>query len=366
VTAPASPAEALRRRLRGDPGAARALDALRRAAYGRADGDAPLVAVPEGIRRDSAIEDDALPAPLVALLVEEHRLVAEGRDLLAADARATAEAAPPSRPAAAPPAADVSPVAAVETADPRARPRAPHRRRILRPGPVVAVLAGALLVAGLGTASASGLLSDDDSWRSQEPTSTPGPPSTPDPRVGMPVPRFTAEPPAQQYEELTESATAQRLQERADSSWETLRSLEPGLPRPNATLERVVEGDDWVRAQAACLQQAGVDVRVIGVDEDLRLSDYTAPSATSYACDVRFPMRPQSPLTTEALAYLHAYYVDFLIPCFASEGAADEGDVPDLARFIARERAGDPWFPEASSHDGAIAFRCPQVPDAFR
>jgi len=371
VTAPSSPAEALRRRLRDDPAAARELDALRRAAYGRADGDAPLVEVPsvevpEGIRRDAGIEADALPAPLVALLVAEHRLVAEGRDLLAADARAAAEAAPPSRPAAAPPAADVSPDAAVETADPRVRPRAPHRRRILRPGPVVAVLAGALLVAGLGTASASGHLSDDDSWRSQEPTSTPGPPSTPDPRVGMPVPRFTAEPPAQQYEELTEAATAQRLQERADSSWDTLLVQEPDARRPDVAVERIVDGADWVRQQAACLRAEGVDVVVIGTGDDIRLSSFASDSVVHYACEVRFPLRPHGPATEETLAWLYAYYVDFLIPCYASEGAAYEGEVPSFAEQLPRARAGRGWFPEPSSQSGAIGYRCPQAPDGLR
>lgn len=322
MISPVPPAEALRRRLWDDPDAARVLDALRRAAYGRAG-------------------DDAADA-VAALLSEEDRLVAEGRVLLTAETRASV-------------------VAPDESAT-----LAPPRRRILRPGPVAAVLAGALLVAGLGTASASGLLTDDDSWRSQEPTSTPGPPSTPDPRIGVPVPAFTAEPPDAMYESLSDAETAARLRERADSLWETLLSMEPDAQRPEVAMERIAEGADWVRQQASCLRDAGVDVQVIGADDDIRLSNALTPSVTAYACEVRFPMRPSGPVTDAALAYLHGYYLDFLLPCYASEGAAYEGDVPDLAEFMARERSSDPWFPEASSHDGGISFRCPQAADAFR
>ncbi|MFH6780781.1 hypothetical protein ABOY03_16500, partial [Clavibacter michiganensis] len=71
MTTPGSPADALGRRLRDDPDAARALDALRRAAYGREDGDAPSVEVPVEVRLAAGVEVDALPAPLVALLVAE-------------------------------------------------------------------------------------------------------------------------------------------------------------------------------------------------------------------------------------------------------------------------------------------------------
>ncbi|MBM7411503.1 hypothetical protein JOE38_001326 [Clavibacter michiganensis] len=283
MTTPGSPADALRRRLRDDPDAARALDVLRRAAYGREDGDAPLVEVPAGIRRDSGIEVDALPAPLVALLVEEHRLVPEGRELLASDARA------------APLASDDVPAAAAETADPRAHPLAPRPRRRLRPGPVAAVLAGALLVVGLGTASASGLLTDDDGWRSPEPTSTPGPASTPDPRTGMPIPAFTAEPPAEMRAELTDVETVAALRESADSAWERVALDRPDAVRPDVPVERILAGEEWVRQQAACLGESGVRVQVIGTGDDARLGNDSADPVVRYVCQVRFPVAPQGP-----------------------------------------------------------------------
>jgi hypothetical protein len=357
VTGSASPADALRRRLRDDPDAARALDALRCAAYGRAASDAPLAEVPEHVRAASGISADALPRPLVALLVEEDRLVGEGRTLLAEDA-----AAPAPRPEETAPEPDAEDAHPVEH-DAGSLDDHP-RRRLLRPAPIAAALAGLLLVSGLGTASASGLLTDDDSWRSQEPTSTPGPPSTPDPRIGMPVPAFTAEPPAQAFEQLDEVETAIALREQADMQWESVRQAMPDAARPEAAFERVVMPEEWVTQRAGCLREAGVDVEVIGTGDDQRLTYLAEDPLLDYTCDVRFPLVPHGPMTTAMLAYLHDYYVSFLLPCYASEGAPYRGDVPDLAEQIARDRAGRPWFPEPSSHSGAIAFHCPQDPDS--
>ncbi|MBM7026195.1 hypothetical protein JS515_10555, partial [Clavibacter sp. DM3] len=91
MTGSPSDADALRRRLRDDPGAAASLDGLRRAAYGRAADEEPPPpdATPPDATPPTAgthADADALPAPLVALLAAEARLVEEGRRLLAAEA----------------------------------------------------------------------------------------------------------------------------------------------------------------------------------------------------------------------------------------------------------------------------------------
>ncbi|MBP2459003.1 hypothetical protein ABID70_001572 [Clavibacter michiganensis] len=353
MTEPVTPADALRRRLRDDPDAARALDALRRAAYGRAPADAPAVEVPEGVRRASGVEAVALPAPLVALLVEEHRLAGEGRDLLAAEARSAV-------------AADDATREEVDAPADARGPLVPRRRRVLRPGPIAALLAGVLLVAGLGTASASGLLTDDDGWRSQEPTSTPGPPSTPDPRIGMPVPAFTAEPPAAMHTDLTDVETVAALRESADGEWQRVVQERPDAVRPDVPVERILAGEQWVRQQAACLGESGVRVQVIGTGDDVRLGTDSADPVVRYVCQVRFPVAPQGPLTDAALGWLHDYYVDFLLPCYASEGEPYEGEAPDRDTFIALSRAGDPWQPHVETRDGVLESRCPQAPAGFR
>ena len=371
MTGSAAPAaDALRRRLRDDPEAARALDGLRRAAYGRDAADAPVVRLPVAVRVTLSIAAEALPAPLVALMTEEARLVEEGRALLALDAARDED--DDHHPGGSGSGSDAGSAAAPgPTADPdgtdgEARGRTPWHRRLVRPGPIAAALAGALLVAGLGTASASGLLADDDAGRAEEPTSTPAPPSTPDPRVGRPVPRFTAEPPSPLREELTASESAAALRADADALWEGVRTERPDAVRPDLRVERVLEGEDWVRRQAACLSESGVRVQVIGTGADTRLGVHSADAAVEYACAVRFPTAPRGPLTTAALQWIHAYDVDFLLPCYASEGTPYEGEVPDRAAFVAQARAGGWWQPTVPTDDGVLESRCPAAPPGLR
>lgn len=373
----AAPADALRRRLRDDPQAVRSLDALRRAAYGREAAPAPTVRLPDAVRMTPSLEAEALPAPLVALMTEEARLVDEGRALLATDAAQHAEhdedhdrddddstttgpGTGPGTEAAPDPAADRS------DREPEGPDRVAWNRRLVRPGPLATALAAALLVAGLGSASASGLLADDDGWRAQEPTSTPRPPSTPDPRIGMPVPEFTAEAPSQLFEEQTAAETAAALRTQADGAWELVLLERPDAVRPDLPVERVLEGEEWVRQHAACLAESGVRVQVIGTGTDTRLGGHSADTAVEYACSVRFPYRPLGPPTDATLTHLHDYYLDFLLPCYASEGEAYEGEVPDRAAFIARARAGDEWQPTADVVNGVLESRCPSVPPALR
>ncbi|MBM7027153.1 hypothetical protein JS515_15710, partial [Clavibacter sp. DM3] len=214
--------------------------------------------------------------------------------------------------------------------------------------------------------SASGLLSDDDGWRSQEPTSTPGPPSTPDPRLGMLVPAFTAEPPAQLHEDLTDAETAAALRESADAAWQRVLRDRPDAVRPDVPVERILEGEEWVRQQAACLGESGVRVQVIGTGDDARLGTDTADAVVRYVCQVRFPAAPRGPLTTAALGWLHDYFVDRLIPCYAAAGEPYEGEVPDRDTAIARARAGDPWQPSVATPDGILEALCPGAPASFR
>ncbi|WP_445443984.1 hypothetical protein [Clavibacter sp. km1a] len=341
-----TPDAALHRRLRDAPGAAERLAGLRRAAYGR-DGS-----------HDGAAE---------ALLAEEARLVDEGRRMLADESEARTEPTPgpptPAEPAPGPPTPDPpTPRRAPLTRTTRDRAPLAHARRLLRPGPVAAAAVAICVVAGLGSASASGLLSDDDSWRNQEPTSTPGPPSTPDPRIGQPVPAFTAEPPDPFTEQLTAAQTAEALREQGDALWRNTASTSPGAVRPDVATERVIPDADWLAQHAACLREAGVDVTLIGTGPDQRLSDAEIDPVVDYSCSVRFPRAPAGPLTDPALAYLHDYFVSFLIPCYASEGEPYEDEVPDRATFVARARSGDWWQPTPSSDHRMLESLCPSAP----
>lgn len=369
---PASPDAALGRRLRDDPAAGLALEDLRRAAYGREGSDAPLVEVPAALRERTGYPQRELPAPLVALLSEEARLVDEGAALLAAERSASrVEGGAPA--AGAPLDDDGSDADAARPAgtapELRRRPRRPRR------GPLVAAVAVVLALAGLGTASASGLFgtAPADAPTTAAAAGDPGPGATttprgqamgtPDGRRGAAVPDFSEDPPV--HVPATDEELAARRSRAADEMWAMLVAQEPDAVRPDAVMERTVARGQYAEVQVGCLQEAGIDASVIGSDS------FTYPdgdAAALYACAVRFPMAEAEgePRDDAELAYLHDHYVAYLLPCYAAQGRPYEGEVPTRDAFIAATRAGDLWTPIPATMDSALAAACPPLPVAYR
>ncbi|WP_414172104.1 hypothetical protein [Clavibacter tessellarius] len=322
--------DALARRLRDDDAATRRLDDLRGAAYGRDASAAPLVAVPAVLREATGIEDAALPAPLIALLTEEARLVAEGRALLDGERRAspsparaavTAAAADGSTGPASADAdrhadgdgdgdadadadADADPSAAAEppTTAPAAQPDdAPPARadRRIRPGVLVAAVTATLALGGLLGASGSGLL--DDAVPAAAPTaSSPAEGrgsrveamGTPDGRRASAVPPFTASPPP--HVSATDEEMASVYRREADASWELLASGVPGAVRPEVALERVVSEEDFPEQQVECLRAAGIEASVVGGGG---ITYQDADPVEVWSCYARFPMQQPDPRT---------------------------------------------------------------------
>jgi hypothetical protein len=356
--APASPDEALARRLRDDPESTHRLEELRRDAYGRAGSTAPLVEVPAALRERTGYDERELPAPLVVLLTEEARLADEGAALLAADAPAArAEDAH----------ADPGPPHADD------RPAEPARRRALRPGPLAAIVAACLVLAGLGAASAAGLLDGGRPGVSSSGTADASPSATapsvprgqamgtPDGRRGAPVPDFTADPPVPIPP--TDAELAEELRMGADQAWALVLQAEPDAVRPDVRMERLVEPEDHAEQQVACLREGGVAATRFA-DDAYSLVD--ADPLVVYACAVRFPVRSAGPRTDAELAYLRDYYASFLLPCYAAEGAPVADELPGVDEFIALARAQRPWSPIPQRMDARIAAACPEMPEAFR
>ncbi|MDQ0744175.1 hypothetical protein QFZ62_001483 [Clavibacter sp. B3I6] len=364
--------DALRRRLRDDPAAAARLDELRRAAFSRDGDEAVLVDVPQELQLAAGGEPGRLPAPMVRLLTEEARLRREGQALLALE-RSHLRAAAASASASAPP----DEVDTVEAEGHRSAPPAspgptsrpersgaalvPWYRRLLRPVPLAAVAAGMLAVGALGALSSTGVLMQDDSWRLQAPTASPRAASTSSPEVPAdPPPPFTALPPVD--EPLAAEETAKALEASAAANWEMAKSTVPGAVRPDVSVERIVSADEWGEQQVACLAEAG-----IAATSSRDGFSYTGGDpVAAYACTVRFPTRPEPPASDAMLAYVHDYYVSYLIPCYASEGEPYEGEVPDTAAFVAGVRSGEYWSPLPAQLEPILQSRCPEVPPAMR
>ncbi|CAQ02584.1 hypothetical protein ACR8AL_00040 [Clavibacter sepedonicus] len=357
-----APDAALTRRLRDDPAAAHRLEELRRAAYGRDGSTAPLVEVPADLRARTGYDEARLPAPLVALLVEEARLVDEGAALLAAE-----------RPVVAAMEATTAPEADAEPdADGTPPAPGPSARRRLRPGVLAGAAAGILLVIGIGVASTAGAFDDrtsaspptsEDVGSAVTATSTPRGQAmgTPDGRRGSVVPDFTADPPVEVPQ--TEAELAEDLRVRADRAWGLVLEQQPDAVRPDVRMERLVDEAEFIDQQVACLREAGVTASVIGQDS-YSLTD--ADPVAVYACQVRFPQREAGPRTDAELAYIHDYYLSFLLPCYAAEGEPYVGEVPAVDDFIAAVRAERPWTPFPDGMDEQLAAACPVLPAAYR
>jgi hypothetical protein len=358
LDAPDAPEAALARRLRDDPDAARRLEELRHAAYSREGSTAPLVEVPDALRARTGYGDAQLPAPLVALLAEETRLADEGAALLAA-VRAAADSMP---------AAEAGADAGTDAVDDPHDAPAPRRRAAL-----MAAIVGVVVLAGLGTASAMGAL---DAGRTGATTSSSagGDPAatatatprgqamgTPDGRRGSVVPDFTADPPVPIPQ--TAAELAETLRVRADQEWRLVLDQQPDAVRPEVQMERLVDAEDHLDQQIACLRDAGITAFREGQDS-YSLTD--ADPVTVYTCQVRFPQREAGPRSDAELAYIHDYYLSYLIPCYAAEGSPYVGDIPAVDDFIATVRAERPWIPFPDAMDEQLAAACPVLPAAYR
>ncbi|WP_445442417.1 hypothetical protein [Clavibacter sp. km1a] len=375
--APARDDDALARRLRDDEVAAGQLEALRRDAYGRAATDARLVPVPDELRRVTGIEDPALPAPLVALLTEEARLVAEGRTLLDGDRLARVE--PADEPADGPigdhrtgpaPAGSV-PHGGVHASSGADAHAALHpRTRPLRRRTVVAAVAAALVIGALGGTVASDLRDATDPATATGTSAGDGRGSrveamgTPDgrrPSAASALPAFTAPPPP--HVAATEEELAAAYRQEADVNWRMWTEGVPDAVRPDVALERVMSEEDYPVQQVECLTAAGIRAEATG-DGGLAYQD--GDPVAIWACATRFPMQLPDPLTDAELAYRHDYIVSFVLPCYAVEGSPYMDAVPAREDFVARARSGTPWFPYPDGMDNALLERCPSEPPAWR
>ncbi len=185
---------------------------------------------------------------------------------------------------------------------------------------------------------------------------------TPDGRRGSVVPDFTADPPVRVP--MTDAELAESLRVRADQAWSLVLEQQPDAVRPDARMERVVDDEeDYAEQQVACLRDAGVTAFTEG-QSSFSITD--GDPVAVYACSVRFPLRDSGGRTDAELAYIHDYYVSYLIPCYAAEGRPYVGEVPAVDDFIADVRAERPWTPFPDAMSDGLAAACPVLPAAYR
>lgn len=166
-----------------------------------------------------------------------------------------------------------------------------------------------------------------------------------------------------------EQATA-ALAADADLRWESVSRSFPDEPRPQHTVIREVETDEYIETMVACLESRGVSVTITAGNRGFGVEDATAPvKVSTYLCEVEYPARPQPPLTAAQLGYVYDYFVQFKQPCLEGLGYPVRGATPMKESFVAEwPRQG--WNPGATDISDeemtAVELACPNYPEGLR
>jgi hypothetical protein len=157
------------------------------------------------------------------------------------------------------------------------------------------------------------------------------------------------------------------------SYWDEFHAQYPDVPKPETTVVRTVDRDEWDQVIAECLHEAGFpDVQA---DPEGGLSWQTSQAEAfalaMYVCQAQFPLDPKYDVqvTDEQLGKLYDYLTLVQVPCLEALGF-DIPEAPSKARFVETYFDAPEWLPytavtspeaPAEAAERAIEL-CPQNP----
>ena len=174
-------------------------------------------------------------------------------------------------------------------------------------------------------------------------------------------------PPSDVY---TSEQAAAALVADADARWETVAHFFPDEPRPEHTVIREIEDDEYTEAMVPCLAARGISVTMRHGNRGFDVRGETAAvRVANYLCEVEYPVRPQPALTAAQLDYVYDYFVQFKQPCLEGLGYEVRGATPTKEFFVTNwPRQG--WNPNAvdigDEEMAAVELTCPNYPDGLR
>ncbi len=157
------------------------------------------------------------------------------------------------------------------------------------------------------------------------------------------------------------------------SQWDLFHAEYPDVPKPETTVVRTVEHDEWAAAMADCLREAGFpDVRAEpdgGLSWETSQADQFA--LAKYICSEQYPLDPQYDVqvTDEQLGKLYDYLTLVQVPCLEAQGF-EIPEAPSKTRFIETYFDSPEWLPYAQvvgpevaeeAYERAVEL-CPQNP----
>lgn len=181
------------------------------------------------------------------------------------------------------------------------------------------------------------------------------------------------EPPVR-VSKLSDTTKAALTKTKLDESWNAVQGQYPGLKRPELKVVRYVDLQEWPKAKADCLTEAGFPSVVSddgGVSSSVSGAQASAIAIADFQCESMYPLDPtfDVPLNTSQLRFLYHYFTKTLTPCLERAGYTVPS-APSLASFEDAYDSAKSWTPYSTvstSDNGNMTWSevnklCPQVP----
>lgn len=171
----------------------------------------------------------------------------------------------------------------------------------------------------------------------------------------------------------TPGLPAEEIVSNDTNHWNEFHAEYPDVPKPETTVIRTVELDEWAAVVADCLHEAGFPDVQAEADGGLswETSQADAFALAKYICSEQYPLDPKYSVqvTDEQLGELYDYLTIVQVPCLEALGF-DIPDAPSRTRFVETYPDEAEWLPYGQvvlpSVPGELYERavesCPQTP----
>ncbi len=144
---------------------------------------------------------------------------------------------------------------------------------------------------------------------------------------------------------------ALRLAEQ-DRLWAGVTGQYTDATRPADTFAGYLDDSQRLASMKKCITDAGLKLDT-GTDASGTVVDYGASTTTreesiaSFSCQTAFRSAPSTPPSSDQLGYMYDYLTEFLVPCYAANGIANQ-PAPSRTQFVALW-PNQGWFPTSGS-----------------
>ncbi len=163
-----------------------------------------------------------------------------------------------------------------------------------------------------------------------------------------------------------------------DEKWANILSMFPDAERPETSIVRYLEDNEFWVNLAACMEEEGFPAEALaggGVRfGDVPSSQALAHNLAFFTCEARYPLMDKywADITEDQLRRLYAHHVDESIPCLQGMGYEVEPP-PSIQQYLSTFHSEDQWNPfnaplalTRSNEEGDLIYAtCPYTPERW-